>query len=311
VIYFNDNEKYVVQWLRNLYPDSVVDGRGVEELTADDVANYTRAHFFAGIGGWEYALTLAGWPETSPVWTASLPCQPFSTAGKRLGEQDERHLWPVFRNLVEQCLPPVIFGEQVASKDGRLWLSGVRADLEALGYAVGAADLCAAGIGAPHIRQRLYWVANANLESGQRRTGSLLRTQTAVSGTREQDGYQPNGLGDGGEANRLDYAPSIRLREQRPGQAVQMEGECTQRAGQYAQSVRAGQLSSGLEGRSSAGYWDEFDVANLRDGTYRRVEPSSFPLAHGIPNRVGRIRAYGGAIVPQLAAEFIGAYLAT
>ena len=124
-IYFNDNEKYVTRWLRNLYPEACVDDRSVELVSLQDVTNYARCHFFAGIGGWEYALTLAGWPETFPVWTASLPCQPFSTAGKRLGNKDKRHLWPVFRDLVEQCLPPVIFGEQVASKDGRIWLAGV------------------------------------------------------------------------------------------------------------------------------------------------------------------------------------------
>ncbi|MGA0841021.1 MAG: DNA cytosine methyltransferase, partial [Pseudomonadales bacterium] len=87
------------------------------------------------------------------------PCQPFSSAGKQRGVDDERHLWPVFERLIAECRPPVVAGEQVASKAGRSWLAGVRADLEALGYGVGAADLCAAGVGAPHIRQRLYWVA--------------------------------------------------------------------------------------------------------------------------------------------------------
>src|SRR5690606_40978082 len=72
--------------------------------------------------------------------------------------------------IFDQCRPPIIFGEQVASKDGRLWLTGVRSDLEALGYAVGAADLCAAGVGAPHIRQRLYWLADANSRQRERRS---------------------------------------------------------------------------------------------------------------------------------------------
>ncbi len=105
-------------------------------------------------------------PEDRLVWTGSCPCQPFSCAGKQKGTQDERHLWPEFRRLITECHPPIIFGEQVASKLGREWLAGVRADLEALGYAVGAADLCAAGATAPHLRQRLYWVADAN--GGQR-----------------------------------------------------------------------------------------------------------------------------------------------
>src|SRR5690606_5734874 len=96
-----------------------------------------------------------------PVWTGSCPCQPYSSAGARKGDDDPRALWWAWRWLIDQCRPAVIFGEQVASKDGREWLSGVRADLEAMGYVVGAADLCAAGVGAPHIRQRLFWVACA------------------------------------------------------------------------------------------------------------------------------------------------------
>jgi len=79
------------------------------------------------------------------------------------GEQaDERHLWPEWRRLIAECRPPVIFGEQVASPAGRDWLAALRADLEALEYTVGAADLCAASCGAPHIRQRLYFVAISN-----------------------------------------------------------------------------------------------------------------------------------------------------
>src|SRR5690606_16537880 len=85
----------------------------------------------------------------------------FSVAGLGRAEADARHLWPEFLRLIEDGRPAVVFGEQVASKDGRRWLARVRADLEALDYAVGAADLCAAGVGPPHIRQRLYFVAHA------------------------------------------------------------------------------------------------------------------------------------------------------
>ncbi len=165
--FYNDVEPYVAKWLRNLILcGEISDGDVLEEsittIEAWQVAGYTRAHFFAGIGGWDYALQLAGWPADVPVWTGSCPCQPFSVAGKRKGINDDRHLWPYFCNLIRQCKPSVIFGEQVASADGRQWLAGVFADLESLGYAVAGADLCAAGVGAPHIRQRLYWMAHAN-----------------------------------------------------------------------------------------------------------------------------------------------------
>src|SRR5208282_2770454 len=85
----------------------------------------------------------------------------FSASGKRGGFSDRRHLWPSWFRLIREYRPDTIFGEQVASKDGLAWLDVVSADLEGAGYAIGAADLCAAGVGAPHIRQRLYFVAES------------------------------------------------------------------------------------------------------------------------------------------------------
>lgn len=162
--YYNDNDQFICSWLRELIkdgliPEGEVDDRSITEIEAKDLRGFVQCHFFAGIAGWPRALDLAGWPSDSPVWSGSCPCQPLSCAGKRKGHADDRHLWPAWFRLIAECRPAVVFGEQVASKDGREWLCGVRADLESLEYAVGAADLCAAGIGAPHIRQRLFWVA--------------------------------------------------------------------------------------------------------------------------------------------------------
>ncbi|MDY6910774.1 MAG: DNA cytosine methyltransferase [Chloroflexota bacterium] len=148
-----------------LIPPGDVDERSIADVTGSDLKGYTQCHFFAGIGGWPYALQLAGWDATRPVWTGSCPCQPFSVAGTGKGHEDKRHLWPEFARLICECEPPTVFGEQVASKLGREWLAGVRLDLEAMGYAVGAADLCAASIGAPHIRQRLWWCAGRLAEN--------------------------------------------------------------------------------------------------------------------------------------------------
>lgn len=164
--YYNENDPHAAQWLRNLIAaghiaPGDVDDRSIKDVRPDDLAGYTQCHFFAGIGGWSYALRLAGWPDSEPVWTGSCPCQPLSSAGHRKGHADERHLWPAFHGLISECKPAIIFGEQVASADGREWLAGIRADLEALGYACGAADLCAAGARSPQVRQRLYWLADA------------------------------------------------------------------------------------------------------------------------------------------------------
>jgi DNA (cytosine-5)-methyltransferase 1 len=169
VNYYNDNNPYAADWLRSLIaegliPSGDVDERSIVDVKGPDLDGYTQHHFFAGIGGWPLALQLAGWPSTRPVFTGSCPCQPFSTAGKGDGESDERHLWPEFRRLISECRPDVVFGEQVASQLGRTWSAGVRADLESLAYAVGVVDISAASLGAPHIRQRLYWVADSSSE---------------------------------------------------------------------------------------------------------------------------------------------------
>lgn len=138
-----------------------VDERSIEDVHPNELSGYSQCHFFAGIGGWSLALRLAGWPDDRPVWTGSCPCQPFSAAGKGAGFNDERHLWPAFEWLIRQCQPATIFGEQVARAAGREWLAVVRSDLEASGYAVGAADIPACAVGAWHERPRHYWVAHA------------------------------------------------------------------------------------------------------------------------------------------------------
>lgn len=162
--YYNDNDKFCCNWLRNLttaelLPPGYVDERSIRDVQATDLANYAQCHFFAGIGGWPYALRLAGWPDDLPVWTGSCPCQPFSVAGRRLGESDDRHLWPELRRLITAHRPAIVFGEQVASAAGKVWLSGVREDMGALGYAFGAAGLPAGAVEAKHIRLRLFFVA--------------------------------------------------------------------------------------------------------------------------------------------------------
>lgn len=171
--YYNEIDPYAAQWLRNLIAaghiaPGDVDERSIEDVKPDDLRNYTQCHFFAGIGVWSYALRNAGWPDDKPVWTGSCPCQPFSAAGKGSGFDDERHLWPHFHWLISECRPQHVFGEQVASGNANAWFDLVQADVEAMGYAFGLVPFPSAGVGAPHIRDRAYWVANANGERWNR-----------------------------------------------------------------------------------------------------------------------------------------------
>lgn len=176
-VYYNEIDPFAATWLRELIKAGAiapgdVDERSIEDVVPADLEGYTQCHWFAGVGVWSYALRRAGWPDERPVWTGSCPCQPFSAAGKRTGTADERHLWPAFFHLISQCRPVTVFGEQVASPDGLMWFDIVSSDMEGAGYACGAVDICAAGVGAPHIRQRLYWVAQSVRErSGGRSNG--------------------------------------------------------------------------------------------------------------------------------------------
>ncbi|EKK4082407.1 DNA cytosine methyltransferase [Cronobacter dublinensis] len=172
--YYNEIDPYAAQWLRNLISaghiaPGEVDERSIEDVTPDDLRGFTQCHFFAGIGVWSHSLRLAGWPDDKPVWTGSCPCQPFSAAGKGDGFADERHLWPSLFHLISECRPQHVFGEQVASGNANTWFDLVQADLEGMGYAFGLVPFAAAGVGAPHIRERAYWVANSNSSLCDRR----------------------------------------------------------------------------------------------------------------------------------------------
>lgn len=189
--YYNEFDPFAAAWLRELIKadviaDGEVDERSISDVAPNDLAGFTQCHFFAGIGVWSYALRNAGWSDDQPVWTGSCPCQPFSSAGKGTGFDDERHLWPAFFHLISIETPPVVFGEQVASKDGLAWLDLVHADLEGSGHTVGAVDTCAAGFGAPHIRQRLYWVADSMCGRTEHGSRKGVGTQTeAYEGNRD------------------------------------------------------------------------------------------------------------------------------
>ena len=294
--YYNEFDPYAAQWLRNLIAaghiaPGDVDERSIEDVTPDDLRGYTQCHFFAGIGVWSLALRRAGISDDTEVWTGSCPCQPFSAAGKGLGTADERHLWPAFHWLIEQRRPRLVFGEQVASKDGLGWLDLVSADLEGSGYAVGALDICAAGFGAPHIRQRLYWVADADDQGSQ---GRLQRGDGAG-----ERAVGASSVGGGlADADKLGH----------PG--LQREGDSHLGCGQDDQRSFAGpQLSfPTMRPRPTDGFWRDADWLFCRDGKWRPVEPGTFPLAHGAPGRVGRLRAYGNAIVAPQAEAFVRAY---
>lgn len=268
--YYNEHDSYAAQWLRNLIAaghiaPGDVDERDILDVRPGDLAGYTQCHFFAGVGVWSYALRRAGWPDDRRVWTGSCPCQPFSTAGQGLGFDDQRHLWPAFFHLLSQCRPPVVFGEQVASKDGLTWLDLVRADLEGAEYAVGAADLCAAGVGAPHIRQRLYFVADSS------------STGLEVVGVEPARGERP--AVERGSATGVLADPDGR----------HSSAERQQRGGEQ-RLVTQDRGPDGAQPGPTNGYWRAADWLACRDGRWRPVESLIQSVAHEPPLAMGRLR---------------------
>ena len=175
--YYNEIDHYAAQWLRNLIKSGhiapgYVDERSIIDVKPEDLTEFTQCHFFAGIGVWSLALRNAGWSDDRPVWTGSCPCQPFSVAGKKLGKLDERHLAPVWLNLIQQQNPPVIFGEQVAGAISKHWIDDLFTELENESYTCGAAVLPACGVGAPHKRERLFFGCMGNPNSIGRQSQS-------------------------------------------------------------------------------------------------------------------------------------------
>lgn len=389
--YYNEFDPHAAQWLNNLQSRGLitlgqVDERSITDVGSTDVAGTVRVHLFAGIGGWDLALQLAGWPAGRPVWTGSCPCQPFSRAGRRGGEADPRHLWPEMFRLISACRPPFVFGEQVSGPDGRTWCAGVRADLEGIGYRFDALSICAAAVGAPHVRERIYWGAERLPDArGERRDG---RTADAgqqegastrasghgvaggladVSGFGRREGCENAGWGGtGGPApwdervGPSDYGGPNRVANpdlQRCGGIDPLlradgtgwrAGEVSETAGRSGACGVGSPIRSGPQGQrpsvrgrpvhrglceptsqaGGAGFWSHSALVDFRDGAKRRVESGSFPLAHGLPRELGRgepglrrmaggarlnrrvrLKGYGNAIVPELAAMFILAFM--
>ncbi|WP_048223866.1 DNA cytosine methyltransferase [Enterobacter quasiroggenkampii] len=342
--YYNEIDPFAAQWLRNLISGGhiapgEVDERSIEDVTPNDLRGFTQCHFFAGIGVWSHSLRLAGWPDDKPVWTGSCPCQPFSSAGKGDGFADERHLWPHFFHLISELRPQHVFGEQVAAGNANAWFDLVQADLEGMEYAFGLVPFSAAGVGAPHIRERAYWVANSNLQHEPATGNTQGATEFGWIG-------EVNWMADAGCQRRERFNPLLQREESRrfaeglpeasrlgiadrvANATSQLHHQCNDGANERGRQGDTEQNRMGCESVRALevnGFWRDADWLLCRDGKWRPVEPGTFPLVDGSAarmgrvesgvarvassNRVGRLKGYGNAINAQAAAEFIRAYM--
>ena len=287
-VYYNEHDPAACEWLRELIhrgliPEGDIDERSIADVEPDDLGGYRQCHFFAGIGGWPLALRLAG-AQDLECWTGSCPCQPFSNAGQKRGTDDERHLWPVWERLIRERRPPVILGEQVEAAVAHGWLDLVSSGLEAEGYAVGSVVMGAHSVGAPHVRKRLYWVADSSGWGVPRESGEGPRTQPPQLRQREQARDVPRDCG-----------------------ALGVLGDA--HGGRQGLGGRDG--PEGQAGQPSAvgDFWSECDWLPCRDEKARPTEPGTFPLVDGVSQRMVLLKGYGNAVVPQVAAAFVKALI--
>jgi DNA (cytosine-5)-methyltransferase 1 len=280
--YYNEIDPYAAQWLRNLIGGGHiaagdVDERSIVDVQPDDLKGYTQCHFFAGIGGWSYALRLALWDDSRPVWTGSCPCQPFSKAGNKAAQSDERHLWPHWFRLIRECRPTAVFGEQVEDGIATGWFDDVCRDLEASNYACAAAVLPAYSAKAPHERNRIWFVSYPNGNHDLR-------------GSREDE----SPAGEEWVQKRNDNRQPVESTRVQASLCDFINLGCK---GRWTESVQG-------QPREPREFEREFADFN---GGWSIHSPKLRSVDDGLRYAASQIRAYGNAIVPQVAAEFIKA----
>jgi DNA (cytosine-5)-methyltransferase 1 len=313
---YNEIDPAAAAVLRQCIADGViapgrVETRSIKELTADDLADAAQVHLFAGGGLWSVAARLAGWPDDRPLWSASCPCQPFSQAGQGRGVDDPRHLWPDVDRLLDGLarsgqLPPVIVGEQVAGAAGYAWFDGVRADLARKGYRARVVDIPACAVDAPHIRQRLYWVAVRDVADAYwSRPSALGRDAGEIGGLpvaqcRAEDDAALFGRGHGAFVDNVVHPARIGRGEGRPEHELRRRRAAP--AGADASGVTLGDaFVPRLEGQPRHG-----DGEAGRALAHRPVAAPDGGLLHADADRggcAGRPQGEIGSALGRAAAE--------
>jgi DNA (cytosine-5)-methyltransferase 1 len=322
--YYNEidpDAAHVLQCLSDdgLIAPGVVDNRSIKDVQPDDLKGFTQCHFFAGAGLWSVAARLAGWPDGRPLWTGSCPCQPFSAAGRGLGTDDPRHLWPDFFRLIRARRPAVVMGEQVAGAPGYNWFDGVASDLESEDYAARSIDIPACAVDAPQIRQRQWWIGLAGADIGGRAGRSEDQEWGAFRGNaseRSAVGAVEHGASIGWREGR----PEHEFRSGRPAIAgadicdLADSDEPFWRVGneQSAGQQQVDEQDAGTcvrAGARNGSAWAGSEWLLCHDGKARRTEPGLRLLVDGMAGRIPAWRLGGNSISPILAAEVIAAFL--
>ena len=237
---------------------------------------------------------------TIDIVVGGFPCQPFSIAGARKGTDDNRHLWPEMFRIIKELKPRWVIGENVrgiVSIQNGMVFENVCTDLEGEGYEVRAFNIPAAGVGAPHKRERIWIVANSRRTLRQ---GSELERENANEGEQENANQhqRSSGTPEHNVANT-----NTRLSEQ-SNQEVQARGNTlNSSSGDVANTNGERQQEQcGTESVQKEGNESQRSSSQARH-TGWESEPDVGRVAHGLSGRVHRLKALGNSIVPKIAEE--------
>ena len=265
---------------------------------------------------------------TIDILTGGFPCQPYSSAGKRLGKEDSRHLWPEMLRTIREIQPAYVVGENVrglTNWNGGLVFDEVQADLEAEGYEVTPFLLPACAVGAVHRRDRIWFVAySASASQGAKEFRQIRPENGEVSRERAQtvyDASRPNGI-EGittdtssiglckhGEGQRLLFetlGASVGMGEENAsdsngiGYEFREKRECSERGTQP--NDKQFKRRNKLPGADFKGFPSVSPICNGDDGISDRLDSITFPKW-----RQESIKAGGNAIVPQVVYQIFKA----
>ena len=237
---------------------------------------------------------------TIDIVVGGFPCQPFSIAGARKGTDDNRHLWPEMFRIIKELKPRWVIGENVrgiVSIQNGMVFENVCTDLEGEGYEVRAFNIPAAGVGAPHKRERVWIVANSRRTLRQ---GSELEGENANEGGQE-NAYQHQRSSGTPEYNVADTNTGL---SEQSNQEVQARGNTlNSSSGDVADTnSQRQQEQCGTESVQEEGNESQRSSSQARH-TGWESEPDVGRVAHGLSGRVHRLKALGNSIVPKIAEE--------
>jgi len=248
---------------------------------------------------------------TIDILTGGFPCQPYSSAGKRLGKEDERHLWPHMLRVISEVKPTYVVGENVrglTNWNGGVVFEEVCTDLESQGYEVQPILLPACAVGAPHRRDRIWFVAyNAtNTEcsrlqhSKKRRNFGKSESKTRCERSKSTKSIEADG-GNGSSTNTNSIRHNRHTEETRPNNSN--SNRMGEKIGQYRNNIWSKtERCSTNNSRSKISNWETFPtqspICGGDDGLPTELDGISFSKW-----RQESIKGYGNAIVPQVAYE--------